>query len=745
MAAFLSLLRVLARDFERRAVVDLLRSGRVNLSSLAPKNLDVNRWDRWSRSARIVSGLSAWQGLREFVHRLSFPGDAEDRDPGEEAARRERDGKSVSQLLAILEGLKKEQDAWLAARTFDAHAAFLGGLARRWISPRSRVKPGPEDSLARVLGAIEAAGVAREAAAHVARSGKEPRAETSIEEVEEVMRSAAEARELRIRGEDSGGIRVLDLMQARGLGHRILIWIGFHDGAFPRRAHADYYLGDGAREALAKLSQKPLAKKLEAADEERLLLAMALASAKDRLTLSYQRADDDGQKLARSSALREVARVFTGKPDAGALLRDEPDNPFRPERISSHPGERAVDLATSTRIGMIEPEEAVVGEAVRARKGEPMARAVIRVLRLDDAYKEATLSCVERLERFEPADGSFDGATGIGIDRGRALYPTAIERLARCPLSFFLRDVLGLRELDDKAAPHRIEKHILGSAAHDALAEIYATLERDELFRSKKDPATRAAELIEPLWRKHLEKAAGPSFVRLRGLFALLGDRWLDSLREFVLPDVEEIRKASIQKLETEKHLSVSLSLAEGAEQKLAGRMDRVIRANDSSAWLDDYKTGRVNKKKLEPGSMLRGVHLQLPLYREIVASLLGLEASQVRARLLGVGPDSEEGPVELKTDPEVRKGILETIQVALELAIKGHFPLHRDSQEETYCNYCGYRRTCRRSHEPTRARLEGDPRLADFRDMKRKQKGKPLLANVRAHPEDDGQEGGGE
>jgi RecB family exonuclease len=196
-----------------------------------------------------------------------------------------------------------------------------------------------------------------------------------------------------------------------------------------------------------------------------------------------------------------------------------------------------------------------------------------------------------------------------------------------------------------------------------------------------------------------------------------------------------------------EEQFTATLDLAEGSRISVGGRLDRVIEA-EGRVWIDDYKTGAGLSKLKSRSSILRGLHLQLPIYREIVAAQRKLPVARVKARLLGVGPASEESPQELELEGTAHEGFLETLRVAVRLAAAGRFPLRKDSEDVAYCRWCAYRRTCRKTHEPTLSRLEADPSLADFRDLRGKSdKKKHTLEQVRAPSAAGGktaEEGGG-
>ena len=733
-SALLSLLRVLARDFERRPVIDLLRRQDVGVGERWAGDLD--RWDRWSLEARIVSGLDAWRSLERLVERMESPRHAKDDDPDTKKAAHSAASLSVKRLLAALAELEEERQRWARARTHAEHGEYLRDLAaRRIVRPTSVSADQALANAKAIADAVEATGAALAGAGMGA-------ARPSLADVEKLAIAAA-SEGSPIRGRDEGGIRVLDLMQARGLHHRAVIWLGFHAALYPRRPSADPHLSDAARASIRSTTGAPLPDKLAGAEEERLLLAMALASAAEVIGISYQRAKDEGGKEQRSSALREVARMYTGSPDVAALLSDDPGNPFRPEHIPAHPGEEARRLAESPRIGLFPPGEAPAAAATLSRSGTDTARLAAEALSLADASGRAALRSVEVIESFAPGDGSFDGETGIGIESGRVLFPSALERLSRCPLSFFLRDVLRLRELESEPVAHRIEKRLLGQAAHDALARLYQGLWRDGLLVPGSRAPEEALERIGALWREELEEAAGPSHARLRGLFSLLGGEWLESLKRFLEDDVRALAARRPLDLHLEAKFEERIDLGGRGDLICGAYFDRLVQLEAGVA-VHDYKTGKT-ADKVAVKAMLRGLHLQLPLYREVAATRSGLPALAVEAKLLPVGPDAEEEREEasLKDDGKLRDGILETVSVALALGRAGRFPLSgSQDQDVRYCAWCAYRRACRKSHPPTLERLERDPRLADFRDARRKEGKRLTIAEVRA---DGSAEEGGE
>src|SRR6185295_6448370 len=145
-------------------------------------------------------------------------------------------------------------------------------------------------------------------------------------------------------GSDNGGVRVLDAMQARGLAFDALFLIGFNSGLLPRRAIEDPFLPDADRRLLSEALRVALPLKTAVLEEERLLLAQLLGSARNHLTISWQRADESGRAKIPSLALREIARIVDGSSDLTGIEA-------RALRVLAHPAEAGEDILG--RFGML--------------------------------------------------------------------------------------------------------------------------------------------------------------------------------------------------------------------------------------------------------------------------------------------------------------------------------------------------------------------------------------------------------
>ncbi len=758
VSAFFALLQVLAGDFERAAVIDLFRRRILRAdshrspeddSSAALSSEDIDRCDRVSREAGISSGLDAWRRIPEWLEIHSGedgsrwvrgrPTATED-DLRDERAKRsgdstgtprrdtvetrpERSRRSITALLDRLDELEDDAEAWRAARTFAEHHAALRAIAKRRLPPSDRWAPNGLESL---FEALEALGEVTDS---------EP---VSAIEVLRTLEEFALSATMPPPPDGEPALRVLDLMQARGHRFHALIWIGFHRGSFPRRGRPDTVLGDASRERIAAATGRLLPLSRDADDEERLLLATTLAGVRERLVVSSLRSDASGRPLGRSPALREVARLFSAGASTESLLDPDAENLHRPEAVPAHPAERVRVLASSARFGALAAGDALVAAGVEG--GPPAAAHAAATLAIGSPALTAALAWVEAVEdlRSDRARADVDAMLGADFGVTREWSPTALERLGRCPQAFFFRDVLGVEELAEEADPHDLEFRVLGLAVHEALDSLYRKIATEPGWNSPVDDLRGAAlRAVGHHWQHAFDRAASPSLRRLRGLYGALATRWLKAIESFVTGDVT--RLANARSVDLEHTLRARIDLPSGAALDVAGRFDRLVRSPDGTS-IGDYKTGGKLADRARLGAILAGEHVQLALYREIVAAAEGLDVDSVTATLLGVGPSYPsaeslsstargESSARLDLSDAERRGFLESLEVAANLATNGWFPLRKGS----WCRYCAHRRTCRRSFEPTSERALRDERLADFMAVQEKRRGRETLAAVRA------------
>ncbi len=511
-----------------------------------------------------------------------------------------------------------------------------------------------------------------------------------------------------------GGVAVLDAMQARGLTFDDVHLLGLNAGVFPRGPREDPFLGDEARVEIRRATGRPLGVKREAEAEERQILVSVLGSCRSVLAVSWQRADASGRARASSLALREIARLVRGSPDL-AGLRDSA------LPIPSHPRERVLHLASTT--GLLRADEVVLVTALEGRSDDETAA---RVRALDPALGEG-LEMLLETESFGGRLGRYDGRIGRPFRPARGFAVTSLERLGSCPLQFFFREVLRVRELDEEPDPYEAEAREVGTRIHDLLREIYETLRAEDRL-GRPEAHRRAEEILDGAWERHWVRPRARVASAFPVLQRIEARKWRKAIAAFLRDDLARLAEAGVNGAEFEVERANEIAVSDGPPLRVHGRFDRLLRTAAGSV-IGEYKTAGDIARRGDVTAMLRGTALQAPLYH-----LLSGGAS---VEVLGVGPDHD--PEEGASDGDriarfdgfgselLREGFLESLGVLASFPRRGAYPL----LDDVACRWCAYASACRKDHPPTAVRHERED--ADLRDLRRKSKSKaPLLALVR-------------
>jgi ATP-dependent helicase/nuclease subunit B len=681
----LLLLRVVDERFPRGPTAELLGASTVRWRALGlPAGPPAGAAESWSRRAGIVGGLEEWTSdLRDWAREGS---DDEDDEARRRREARRRGVERIADAVRALVGRVRVSPA-----TWSGHASRLEKLI-------VEVLPGTGDGCTGP-GCTAMLGLLSEMRDLERLVGDRRR--VPFREMLGWLDRAVDGTSLPLHPEDRGGIRVLDLMQARGLTFERVIWIGFQAGLFPRSAREDPYLPDRARRRLREATGCPLPLRGEADEEERLLLGLQLGAAGGGVELSWQRSDESGRPRSPSMALREIARIVLGRPAATELVEAS-------ARIRSHPRDQLEDLLDSR--GLLSPADDLLLQALRSAgagaedeglsRNRPDLAAGIRMLR-------AT-------ESLDPDVLRYDGRIGHALaDPSPATSVSAFQRLGRCPLQFFFRSRLRIVPLEKEAGPFELAVREMGNRVHRILEVIFRRLQEDGALEGGV-PRERVQALLDAAWDDPMRDLEARLGRRVPLLWSIEKERWRAALQAFLERDLPRLREARAVPEGLEVAREAAIPLGEGMELALRARLDRVIRT-PRGLQVGDYKTAGNLRRPVSPTEMLRGLQLQVPLYHLM---------SGGGVVLLGVGPDFEDEPdrstarFEGFESAAMADGFRETLRVLDRLRRSGVFPLRRDDRR---CGWCDFRRACRRNHPPTRHREEMAADAADLRDLQSK------------------------
>jgi ATP-dependent helicase/nuclease subunit B len=505
------------------------------------------------------------------------------------------------------------------------------------------------------------------------------------------------------------GVMVLDAMAARGLPFKALFILGLNEKVFPRYIREDPFLRDRHRRVLDATLGFKIDEKLGGYDEETLLFTLLCQAATERLSLSFQRADDSGRMLAVSPYVAEGGRQFEMMASPVEAV---------PRRVTDRIAQRP------TMRLFLPPSELAQWMAIHGQNPAPLLRAVGR----DHELFSHGVEALERIEDDAPALSSFDGQTGplpshwSRVQQG-GIAPTPLERYARCPFQYFAADVL---RLEPVRLPTALEPDavLLGTLCHAALRLCY-----ESLLQAGWPAASPPGNVI----RRHIEEAVARASesgeVQHRTGHYLLWELAKEQVQALVSAAVEADRIAQTEEpylpiaFEVEAEGTVPLTIQGGSEPlKVHGRVDRIDRHRDSGALrIVDYKYKAGSAMKPEDRNLVqsavRGTRLQPPLYACLDLPEQG-RAQQVR--LFFLAPHWTT-PVDHKTyeatiwSSESGTLIHQTLDRLVTGIREGRFYIVPDS----YCKTCDYRVACRREHSPTWWRSHRAPEIKGLRALR--------------------------
>ena len=504
------------------------------------------------------------------------------------------------------------------------------------------------------------------------------------------------------------GVRILDAMQARGLTFRHLGLAGMNAGVFPIVAREHPFLSDASRAHLRELTGRPLPIASERDGEEHLLLAMLLGATRDRINVSWRRADESARPVVASLALRDVARFSNLDGDAADVERDA-------RALPAHPRARLAAWAASP--GLLSRRDETLLAALASESGADAGPAVVsRKPEWTDGVRLVAAS-----ESFEPTPGPYDGRIGRSVV-SESIAATALARLGRCPLQFFFRDVLRIDAAFHPATPFATDPAAIGSRVHDALRDVYSRLREEGAFEGG-DVGTRverARTLVREAWDDRADTEATARAARFPVLDRIERGIWLKTLDAFLAADLARMADGGLVPESLEHEVAGAIP---GGPERLAvrARFDRVLQSGNGRI-VGDYKTGGRLADRVKPGDMLSGAELQVPIYALLSGSPV---------ELLGVGPrhDGEVARFDGFKSGQDREGLVETLRVLVALAASGRFPIRPGE----HCGWCDFRSACRHGHPPTLFREGRAADVVDARDCWEKTAKNPTLAAVRA------------
>ncbi|TLY22595.1 MAG: hypothetical protein E6K64_10600 [Nitrospirae bacterium] len=702
-------LRLPVEAFPRASVIEVLTSPACRI---APRE-GTDLWDWATRRLGIVRGNPEDGSLGDWLRleRAAKTGIAVPADEDVEQPRPAIAAEQVALLFDLVARLHRALSALPDTARWDAYTeAFLRLLPEYFHLPAWEA--GALDTHAdRVQTAIKAC---LESVASLEQLSEDI---TLTDWIDHVVRVLERARVSSAAG-DRHGVQVLDAMDARGVPFRALFVLGLNEKVFPRSVQEDPFLRDADRAVLARDLGFKIPCKLEGFDEERLLFALLLRSARERVVLSYQRADRDGRTMVPSGYLAEL------KPHVGESEL----------RIKRRPTERWTEPPFAQRpsdCAALTPREAGLLMILQGGVSSSLT-SVLRLYQPPELFAHG-LTAISAIDSMKPALTPHDGVVGVArahwqmLER-QGVSPTALERYAQCPFKYFAEKVLRLEPLETPDSVLVPDARARGTLCHAILRRFYQQLTEgkvavDQVTSSDID-AWLAAAAEEAF--THFE-ATEPVGYPL--LWSLIKDDLTRLVRTFIENDLQELRASGYRPLLFEVAVigSFGATLPDTVSHvPIRGRLDRVdVRRDNRQAHVRivDYKYTESRGPKLEDRDLataaLRGKRLQPPLYLLAATGVLKEEPAVAdEAAFYFLAPYWPHGPV-------VRTGLTAvcgegTVRVILEGVRHGRFFILPGE----YCDYCEFSSACRRTHHPTKWRQRDNAAKRILEDLRQQRAG---------------------
>ncbi|SHK50423.1 PD-(D/E)XK nuclease family protein [Rhodothermus profundi] len=275
----------------------------------------------------------------------------------------------------------------------------------------------------------------------------------------------------------------------------------------------------------------------------------------------------------------------------------------------------------------------------------------------------------------------------LSILRALRYSPTLLDTYLTCPLQFYYRAVLNLREPETLA--QEPDSKEIGRLVHRILQRYFKPLCGRPLQEADLDPQ-RLREIVEACFAEAYgdQRSADLQLLQERV------QHWGEALLAYQRQQLREASPVIIQALEKK---------LQGTWQgvQLEGFADRIERRGDRLVVLD-YKTGQppaLQLDVLDPTdrkTWARAIgSFQLPLYRLLVAQQDGLDVDRVEAAYVAY-QNGTIGETSLRVEaPAQWEAVLQVLRLVLEEIQAPDIPFAPTDALEQACPHCPYRTCC--------------------------------------------------
>jgi predicted DNA-binding protein (UPF0251 family) len=275
------------------------------------------------------------------------------------------------------------------------------------------------------------------------------------------------------------------------------------------------------------------------------------------------------------------------------------------------------------------------------------------------------------------------------------LSPSAVNLYLDCPLNFYYRYILKLREREE--VEERIELSTFGSVVHDTLEHLYRPLEKKVI--TPQDIAALLAKAndeletqFKKLYSENISHGENLLTFEVAREYVL---RFLKKDRSQVADAAESGTIVTIESLEVEMKPQVTIPRFENRTVRINGKADRIDRYGKEIRIID-YKTGKVEQADLSISHMedlrKKPKAIQLLLYCLAYSELHNVEVENLRPGMISLkNIGSGFLPLKVKGSESITREILDEFKEALSEILLEIYDLEKPFEHNPDSNFCEY------------------------------------------------------
>jgi len=429
--------------------------------------------------------------------------------------------------------------------------------------------------------------------------------EVTLGEYAVILNSGLEQMTLRLVPPAMDQVLVGTIERSRHPQIRAALVLGVNEGGFPKVSVPEAFLSDEQREKLRQGGFELAEGSTEKLLHERYLAYIAFTRPKERLWVSYPRADEKGSKLNPSRLIEDIQNAVKGVRVVRAVDDDRADS--KAITTAAQLGRQLAAAMSQARAGRAVEE--VWGQLYRYSQRQPGLAEDMGKSLAGASYRNTASLDKEIVERLYPQE------LRSSVSR--------LESFAACPFQYFAGYVLNLQPREELklAAPD------LGGFYHECLCEIFHRMQQekitwqqitdgrlDEIVRQVFEAVTERNYKVAQLWEKaHRNRYLLQSAMeRLKGFCRSL--RSMGQAGDFVQEYAE--REFGFDEAAADGEMEI----AAGKRLILRGKIDRVDTGRNEGGELGiriiDYKS---SAKSFAYAWFYHGLTLQLISYLQVM------------------------------------------------------------------------------------------------------------------------------